>query len=57
MQQLEALKGAVAVATTVVNARGNSDIQRLHDIPVRVPEVALHGVRYGATDALAAVQS
>jgi hypothetical protein len=38
-----------------MNAYGNSDIQCLHDIPVRVQEVALHGVRYGATDALAAV--
>ena len=30
---------------------------RLHDIPNHVREVALHGVRHGATMALAAVQA
>jgi len=32
-------------------------VVRLHDIPNRVREVALHGVRHGATMALASTQA
>ena len=34
-----------------VNARGAVPIVRLYDIPNRVREVALHGVRHGAAAA------
>ena len=40
-----------------VNARGAVPVVRLHDIPKCVREVALHGIRHGATMALAAVQA
>ena len=40
-----------------VNARGTVLVVRLHDIPNRVREVALHGVRHGAAMALAAAQA
>ena len=40
-----------------VNARGTVPVVRLHDIPNRVREVALHGVRRGAATALAAAQA
>ena len=40
-----------------VNARGAVPVIRLHDIPNRVREVALHGVRHGAAMALAAAQA
>ena len=39
-----------------INARGAVPVVHLHDIPNRVREVALHGVRHGATMALAAAQ-
>ena len=39
-----------------VNARGSSIDIRLHDIPGRIQEVALHGVRHGASVALTAAQ-
>ena len=39
-----------------VNSRGAVPVVRLHDIPNRVREVALHGVRHGATMALASAQ-
>ena len=39
------------------NARGAIPIVRLHDIPNRVREVALHGIRHGAAMALVAVQA
>ena len=39
-----------------INARGAILVVRLYDIPNRVREVALHGVRHGATMALAAAQ-
>ena len=41
-------------AVGFVNARGAILVVRLHDIPNRVREVALHGVRHGAAMALAA---
>jgi len=40
-----------------VNARGTVLVVRLYDIPNRVREVALHGVRHGADMALAAAQA
>ena len=43
-------------AAGFVNARGAVPVVRLHDIPNRVREVALHGVHHGAAMALAAAQ-
>ena len=40
-----------------VNARGAVLAALLHDIPNRVREVALHGVRHGAATALATAQA
>ena len=40
-----------------VNVRGAIPVARLHDIPNRVREVALHDVRHGAAMALAAAQA
>ena len=40
-----------------VNDRGAVPVVRLHDIPNRVREVALHGVHHGAAMALAAAQA
>ena len=44
-------------AAGFVNARGAVLVVRLHDIPNRVREVALHGVRHGTAMALAAAQA
>ncbi|RLN07456.1 hypothetical protein C2845_PM11G04390 [Panicum miliaceum] len=55
--QVQALLGAAATATEVVNARGDTIATRLQDIPNRVQEVAGHGVHHGAAVALAMVQS
>ena len=44
-------------AAGFVNARGAVPVVRLHDIPNRVREVALHGVPHGAAMALAAAQA
>ena len=44
-------------AAGFVNARGAVLVVCLHDIPNRVREVALHGIRHGATVVLAAVQA
>ena len=54
--QLESLCLVVDHAVGFVNARGAVLVVRLHDIPNRVREVALHGVHHGATMALAAAQ-
>ena len=54
---MESLRSATDHATGFVNARGTVLVVRLHDIPNRVREVALHGVRHGATMALAAAQA
>ena len=40
----------------VVNARGSSVDARLQDVLTRVQEIALHGVRHGASVALTAAQ-
>ena len=55
--QLESLQLATEYATGFVNAIGVIPIVRLYDIPNRVREVALHGVRHGAATALAAAQA
>ena len=55
--QLESLQLAAEYAAGLVNARGAVPIVRLYDIPNRVREVALHGVRHGAAMALAATQA
>ena len=55
--QLESLRSAADHAAGFVNARGVVPVVRLHDIPNRVREVALHGVRHGAAMALAAAQA
>ena len=55
--QLENLQLAAEYAAGFVNARGAVPIVRLYDIPNRVREVALHGVRHGAATALAAAQA
>jgi len=55
--QLESLRSATDRAAGFVNARGTVPVVCLHDILNRVREVALHGVRHGATMALAAAQA
>ena len=52
--QLESLRSAVKHVVGFVNDRGAIPVVRLHDIPNRVREMALHGVHHGATMALAA---
>ena len=44
-------------AVGFVNARGAIPVVRLHNVPNHVREVALHGVRHGATMALASAQA
>lgn len=41
-----------SVATVAVNARGATMVTRLHDIPYRVEEIAMHGVARRAAAAL-----
>ena len=55
--QLESLRSVADHAAGFVNARGAVLVVRLHDIPNRVREIALHGVCYGATMALATAQA
>ena len=43
-------------AVGLVNARGAVPVVRLHDVPNRVREVALHGIRHGAAMVLASMQ-
>ena len=38
----------------MVNARGETQVERLQDVPNHVWEIALHGVRLGAAGALVA---
>ena len=54
---MESLRSATDHAAGFVNARGAVPMVCLHDIPNRVREVALHGVRHGAAMALAAAQA
>ena len=44
------------MATAAINARGPFINARLHDVPVRVQEISLHGVRRGTSVALATAQ-
>jgi hypothetical protein len=53
---MDTLYLAIEAITGFVNARGETVTERLQDIPVRIWEIALHGVRSGAADALAAAQ-
>ena len=55
--QLESLRSAADHAVGFVNVRGVVPVVRLHDIPNRVREVALHGVRHGAAMAQATAQA
>ena len=52
--QLESLQLAVNAAADTVNARGPLINARLQDILAHVREIALHGVRHGASVALTA---
>jgi hypothetical protein len=54
--QLESLRLAVEYAVGFVNTRGAVPVVRLHDVPNRVREVALRGIRHGTTIALAITQ-
>ena len=40
----------------VVNAQGSLINARLNDVPARIQDIALHGVRHGAAVALTAAQ-
>ena len=53
MVQLESLQLAANAAMDVINARGPLINVHLHDILARIQEIALHGVRHGASMALA----
>ena len=53
---MESLRSAIDHAVGFVNARGAVPVVRLHDIPNRVREVALHSVRHGAAMALPTAQ-
>ena len=44
------------MAVDVINAQGSPIDARLQDIPVRVREIALHGVRHGVAVALTTAQ-
>ena len=53
--QLESLQLAANVTTATINAWGPLTNAYLHNIPANVQEIALHGIRHGASVALAAV--
>ena len=53
---MDTLYLAIETVTGFMNARDETVAERLQDVPVRIQEVALHGVRSGAADALAAAQ-
>ena len=54
--QLESLRLAANATVDVVNARGPLTNARLHDVPARVQEIAVHDVRHGAAVALTVAQ-
>ena len=56
MAQLESLQLAANAAVDAINARGSPIDARLQDIPSRVQQIALHGVRHDASVALTAAQ-
>ena len=51
--QLESPQLAANVAADAISARGPLINVHLHDILARIQEIALHGVRHGASMALA----
>ena len=53
---MESLQLAANAAVDAVNARGSLINARFHDVPARVREIALHGVRHGAAVALTTAQ-
>ena len=55
-EQLEDLQLAVNNAAGALNAWGDLLVNRLQDIPLRAREIALHGIRHGATVALTIAQ-
>ena len=54
--QLESLQLVANMAMDAVNAWGSPITARLQDIPARVQDITLHGVRHGAAMALTAAQ-
>ena len=56
MVQSESLQLAVNAAADAANARGPLINAHLQDISARVQEIALHGVRRGASVALTVIQ-
>ena len=56
MVQLESLQLAANMAADAINARGSLIDARLQDILAYVQEIALHGVRHGASVVLTAAQ-
>ena len=56
MVQLENLQLTVNVAIVAITAEAPFINACLHDVPMRVQEIALHGVRRGASVALAMAQ-
>ena len=56
MVQLESHQLAANAAADVVNSWGSHIDARLQDLPARVQEIALHGVRHGAAVALTTAQ-
>jgi len=53
---LESLQSTTNYAAQSVNARGTIPVVCLHDVLNHAREIALHGVRHGATVALAVAQ-
>ena len=56
MVQLESLQLVANMATDAVNAQGSLINARLQDILAHVQEIALHGIRHGASVALTMAQ-
>lgn len=50
--ELEVLQLAANNATRALNAQADLVVSHLQDIPMRVGEITLHGVRHGAAVAL-----
>ena len=50
------MKSTAATISIAVNAHGKIELDRLEDIMPRIQEVALHGIRYGVTRGLVAVE-
>ena len=53
---MESLQLAANAAVDAINARSSLIDARLQDVPIRVREIALHGVRHGAAVALTVAQ-